>query len=53
MPTVETRPEPGESEEQAELRSESHWAKVRANEEALLKAREANRRRLYGGDHSE
>ena len=53
MSVVETRPEPSESEDQTEKRHADHWAKVKANEEALLKAREANRRRIYGSDHRE
>ena len=53
MSTVETRPEPDENDDKAEQRHESHWAKVRENEEKLLKAREAHRRRIYGIDHSE
>lgn len=44
-------PEPHDSTDQAaEARDDAHWAKVAANEEKLLKARERHRRRMEGYD---
>lgn len=36
------------SDESMEARDEAHWAKVAANEEKLLKARERHQRRMEG-----
>jgi len=48
MPVVETRPEPNESDDQAEAREAKHWSKVEVNEKKLLDARERHRRRMEG-----
>ena len=49
MPVVETRPEPNESDDQAEAREAKHWVQVEANEKKLLDARERHRRRMDSG----